>query len=71
MVSRPEPLAHSYLHDHRGRPDLIVIPHVAGQTEEALLAAGITAAACIRQALNGDTPDNAVNNIPGRQALAG
>ena len=42
MVSRPEPLAHSYLHDHRGRPDLIVIPHVAGQTEEALLAAGIT-----------------------------
>jgi D-3-phosphoglycerate dehydrogenase / 2-oxoglutarate reductase len=69
-VDMREPLAHSYLRDHLGRPDLIVTPHVGGQTDEALLAAGTTAVACIRQALNGDTPDNAVNHIPHRQALA-
>jgi D-3-phosphoglycerate dehydrogenase / 2-oxoglutarate reductase len=70
-IDMREPLAHSYLRDHLGRPDLIVTPHVAGQTDEALLAAGTAAVACIRQALNGHTPDNAVNHLPDRQALAG
>ena len=69
-IDMREPLDHSYLRDHLGRPDLIVTPHVAGQSDEALLAAGTDAMTCIEQALSGDIPDNAVNPIPDRHALA-
>ncbi|PQP20835.1 NAD(P)-dependent oxidoreductase [Rhodococcus opacus] len=65
------PLAHSlriaeYL---AANDNLIVTPHVGGQTEESLRNAGSGAVQCIRQALAGDTPDNAVNSITPAQPL--
>jgi D-3-phosphoglycerate dehydrogenase / 2-oxoglutarate reductase len=44
--------------------NLIVTPHVAGQTEESLREVGRAATACIRQALAGDVPDNHLNTLP-------
>ena len=43
--------------------NLIVTPHVAGQTEESLREVGRAALACIRQALAGDVPDNHLNTV--------
>jgi D-3-phosphoglycerate dehydrogenase len=43
--------------------NLIVTPHVAGQTEESLREVGRAAIACIRQALAGGVPDNPVNAV--------
>ncbi len=70
-IDMREPLQHSYLRDHLGRPDLVVTPHVAGQSDEALLAAGAGAITCIEQALHGDVPDNAVNEIRDPATIAG
>jgi D-3-phosphoglycerate dehydrogenase / 2-oxoglutarate reductase len=42
---------------------LIVTPHVAGQTNESLRNVGDAALTCIRQALAGDRPDHALNDI--------
>ena len=43
--------------------NLIVTPHVAGQTDESLREVGRAAIACIRQALAGGVPDNPVNAV--------
>ena len=43
--------------------NLIVTPHVAGQSAEAFLAAGTGALAAIRAALAGKRPDHAVNHV--------
>lgn len=40
--------------------NLIVTPHIGGQTDEALSKVGHAAVTCIQQALDGDTPENAV-----------
>ena len=65
------PLAHSpriaeYLAAH---DNLIVTPHIGGQTGESLRNAGSGAVQCIRQALAGTIPDNAVNSITPAQPL--
>lgn len=44
-------------------PNLIVTPHVGGQTHESLLRVGTAAAAEVASVLAGDTPRFAVNNI--------
>lgn len=69
-VDMRDPLQHSYLSGHLARPDLIVTPHVAGQTDEALLAAGTGALTCIRQVLADQTPENAVNDVPAPRTIA-
>ncbi|MHC5560947.1 hydroxyacid dehydrogenase [Kocuria sp. U4B] len=61
-VDMKNPQPHSRI-DVARVPNLIVTPHVAGQTAEAFLAAGTHALAAIRQALAGDRPANAVNDI--------
>jgi D-3-phosphoglycerate dehydrogenase/(S)-sulfolactate dehydrogenase len=43
--------------------DLVVTPHVAGQTEESLREVGRTALACIRQALADAVPDHHLNTV--------
>jgi D-3-phosphoglycerate dehydrogenase len=43
--------------------NLIVTPHVAGQTEESLREVGRAATACIRQALAGTVPDHHLNTV--------
>jgi D-3-phosphoglycerate dehydrogenase/(S)-sulfolactate dehydrogenase len=43
--------------------NLIVTPHVAGQTEESLREVGRAATACIRQALAGAVPDDHLNTV--------
>ncbi len=43
--------------------NLIVTPHVAGQTEESLREVGRAATACIRQALAGAVPDHHLNTV--------
>ena len=43
--------------------NLIVTPHVAGQTEESLREVGRAALTCIRQALAGAVPDNHLNTV--------
>lgn len=62
-IDMRDPLQHSYLRNHLGRPDLMVTPHIAGQSDEAFLAAGAGAIKCIEQALRGEVPDNAVTDI--------
>ncbi|WP_064257619.1 hydroxyacid dehydrogenase [Rhodococcus sp. D-6] len=59
------PFAHSprlakYLASH---DNLIVTPHIAGQTDESLRNAGLAVARSILQALTGRVPDHAVNAI--------
>jgi len=60
-----DPLPHSpELAARLGSLDnLIVTPHIAGQTSQSLLAAGTQALACIQQALAGQDPEHAVNAI--------
>ncbi|GAA4282756.1 hypothetical protein GCM10022261_02870 [Brevibacterium daeguense] len=60
-VDMRNPLAHSPI-DHSEVPNLIVTPHVAGQTAEAFKAAGVQALAAIREALKGQRPAAAINN---------
>ncbi|MGA9870642.1 MAG: hydroxyacid dehydrogenase [Rhodococcus sp. (in: high G+C Gram-positive bacteria)] len=43
--------------------NLIITPHVAGQTDKAFETAGHGAVTCIRQALANETPDNVVNAV--------
>jgi phosphoglycerate dehydrogenase-like enzyme len=59
-----DPLPHSpEIAARNGHLDnLIVTPHVAGQTTQSLLAAGTQALHCIQQALAGESPQHAVNN---------
>ncbi|MGP3769411.1 hydroxyacid dehydrogenase [Streptomyces sp. SDT5-1] len=59
-----DPLPHSTeIAARNGHLDnLIVTPHIAGQTTQSLLAAGTQALHCIRQALAGESPQHAVNN---------
>lgn len=61
-----DPLPHSPAVTARLRDldNLIVTPHIAGQTTQSLLAAGTRALTCIRQALAGHAPDHAVNTVP-------
>jgi D-3-phosphoglycerate dehydrogenase len=61
-VDMKNPLPHSTI-DPAGVPNLIVTPHVAGQTTEAFLAAGTGALAAIRQVLVGDRPATAINDV--------
>jgi phosphoglycerate dehydrogenase-like enzyme len=61
-VDMKDPLAHNTL-PIAELDNLIVTPHVAGQTEESLREVGRAAIACIRQALAGSVPDNPVNTV--------
>jgi D-3-phosphoglycerate dehydrogenase/(S)-sulfolactate dehydrogenase len=61
-VDMKDPLAHNTL-PIAELDNLIVTPHVAGQTEESLREVGRAAIACIRQALAGSVPDNPVNRV--------
>jgi phosphoglycerate dehydrogenase-like enzyme len=61
-VDMKNPLAHNTL-PITELDNLIVTPHVAGQTEESLREVGRAAVACIRQALAGAVPDNPVNAV--------
>jgi phosphoglycerate dehydrogenase-like enzyme len=61
-VDMKDPIPHSAI-DIADVPNLIVTPHVAGQSEEAFLAAGTGALQAIRQALAGQRPEHAVNTI--------
>jgi D-3-phosphoglycerate dehydrogenase / 2-oxoglutarate reductase len=45
-------------------PNLIVTPHVGGQTQEALIRVGHIATDAIRCVLGGGRPDCAVNDVP-------
>ena len=55
------PLEHSNL--PLDLPNLVITPHVGGQTEEAFRQAGEQALQCIRQALAGEVPAHAVNSV--------
>ncbi|WDG29805.1 hydroxyacid dehydrogenase [Streptomyces sp. CA-278952] len=59
-----DPLPHSDgITARNGHLDnLIVTPHVGGQTTQSLLAAGTQALQCIQQVLTGGTPQHAVNH---------
>ena len=61
-VDMKDPLAHNTLPISE-LDNLIVTPHVAGQTEQSLREVGRAAIACIRQALAGSVPDNPVNTV--------
>jgi D-3-phosphoglycerate dehydrogenase len=69
-VDMRDPLRHSRIAKLLGHPNLVVTPHIGGQTDEALMTAGNAAVRCIRQALNGARPDDAINEI-GDRAAAG
>ncbi len=45
----------------RGMPNVLLSPHVAGQTQEAVRRVGLTAAQCILDELDGRRPDFVVN----------
>lgn len=51
-------------------PNLVLTPHVAGQTTEAFLAAGTEALASIRQVLTGERPTAAINTVGTSSARA-
>ncbi|MCJ8139865.1 hydroxyacid dehydrogenase [Falsirhodobacter halotolerans] len=59
------PMAHNRL-DIAGLPNLIVTPHVAGQTDEALIRVGQATVAQIATALSGGRPEFALNDPAGR-----
>jgi D-3-phosphoglycerate dehydrogenase len=61
-VDMKNPQPHSGI-DVARVPNLLVTPHVAGQTAEAFLAAGTDALAAIRHALAGDRPATAINDV--------
>ena len=61
-VDMKNPLPHNAL-PISALDNLIVTPHVAGQTEESLCEVGRAATACIRQALAGAVPDNHLNTV--------
>ena len=61
-VDMKDPLAHNTL-PIAELDNLVVTPHVAGQTEESLREVGRAATACIRQALAGEAPDNHLNTV--------
>jgi D-3-phosphoglycerate dehydrogenase / 2-oxoglutarate reductase len=61
-VDMKDPLAHNTL-PIAELDNLIVTPHVAGQTEESLREVGRAATACIRQALAGTVPDHHLNTV--------
>lgn len=61
-VDMKNPQPHSGI-DVARVPNLLVTPHVAGQTAEAFLAAGTDALAAIGQVLAGDRPAKAINNV--------
>jgi len=52
-------------------PNLIVTPHVGGQTQEALTRVGHIATDAIRCVLGGGRPDCAVNDVPSGVTGAG
>lgn len=58
-VTEIEPLPAG--HPFYGRTNVIITPHIGGQTEESLLRVALDAAECICQALRGETPATAVN----------
>jgi D-3-phosphoglycerate dehydrogenase / 2-oxoglutarate reductase len=66
-VDMKNPLLHSTV-PITDLDNLIVTPHVAGQTEESLREVGRTATTCIRQALAGAVPDNHLNTVRGTAA---
>jgi D-3-phosphoglycerate dehydrogenase len=61
-VDMKDPLSHNTLPISE-LDNLIVTPHVAGQTEESLREVGRAATACIRQALAGAVPDHHLNTV--------
>jgi D-3-phosphoglycerate dehydrogenase len=52
-------------------PNLIVTPHVGGQTQEALMRVGHIATDAIRCVLEGGRPECAVNDVPSGATAAG
>lgn len=56
------PLPHSTL-VNGNVPNLVLTPHVAGQTTEAFLAAGTEALTAIRQVMAGEPPSAAINDV--------
>jgi D-3-phosphoglycerate dehydrogenase len=66
-VDMKNPLAHNTL-PISDLDNVIVTPHVAGQTEESLREVGRTATACIRQAVAGAVPDHHLNTVRVRAA---
>jgi D-3-phosphoglycerate dehydrogenase len=61
-IDPADPLAHCAL-PLRELPNVVVTPHVAGQTDQAFLNAGQLAVASIKQVLAGGVPDHAVNQV--------
>jgi D-3-phosphoglycerate dehydrogenase len=59
-IDMKDPLAQNRLDLHRV-PNLLVTPHVAGQTREAFLEAGAKSWAEVQAVLAGETPANPVN----------
>lgn len=64
-VDMRHPLPHSPIAS-RWQTNLLVTPHVAGQTVEAFTAASRGALKCIDQALTGKQPDHVVNRVSAR-----
>ena len=59
-VTENEPLPAG--HPFYGRTDVIITPHIGGQTEESLLRVAVDAADCVCQALRGEIPATTVNS---------
>jgi len=65
-----DPLAHNRI-PLSEFPNLIVTPHVGGQTQEALMRVGHIATGAIRCVLDGSRPNCAVNDVPSGVTAAG